>query len=68
MRLRVAVEGDIGIGMCAGVVWRGWNRKTAWQGSLTCGGSLVRNARFGGLTSEFWRKSPTKRSLCRLEV
>ena len=23
---------DIGIGVWAGVVWRGWNLETAWQG------------------------------------
>ena len=27
---------DIGIGERAGVVWRGWNRETAWQGCLMC--------------------------------
>ena len=29
----------------------------------TFGGSLVRNARFGDLTCDFWRKSRTKRSV-----
>ena len=27
---------DIGIGVRAGVVWRGWNRATASQGCLMC--------------------------------
>ena len=35
---------------------------------MNFGRSLVRNARFGDLTCDFWRKSRTKRSFCRLEV
>ena len=27
---------DMGIGVWAGVVWRGWNRESAWQGCLMC--------------------------------
>ena len=30
---------------------------------MTFGGSLVRNARFGEMTGDFWRKSRTKRAL-----
>ena len=33
---------------------------------FTCGGRLVRNARFGDLALHFWRKSRTKRSFWRL--
>ena len=50
---------DIGIGVCAGVVWRGWNRKTAWQGCLMC---VLR----WSLPLDFWRKSHTKCSFWRL--
>ena len=35
---------------------------------MTFGGSLVRNARFGDLTCDFWRKSRTKRSFWRLDA
>ena len=27
---------DIGIGVRAGVVWRDWNRETAWWGCVMC--------------------------------
>ena len=35
---------------------------------LTLGGSLVRNARFGAMTCDSWRKSRTKRSFWRHDV
>ena len=35
---------------------------------MTFGGSLVRNARFGDLTCDFWRKSRSKRSFLRLDA
>ena len=41
-----------------GVVWRGWNRETAWQGCLMC---VLRR----GFPLDFWRKSRTKRSFWR---
>ena len=64
VEVNVAVAVTIAIGVWAGIVWRGWNRETAcpldfWR--KTFGGSLVRNARFGDLTRDFWRKSRTKR-------
>ena len=46
---------DIGIGVCAGVVWRGWNRETAWQG---CAMGVLRWV----FPLDFGRKSRTKRS------
>ena len=49
----------IGIGVWADVVWRGWNRETAWQGCVMCVLRWV-------FPLDFWRKSRTKRSFCRL--
>ena len=50
----------IGIGVCAEVVWRGWNRETAWQGCAMMG--VLRWV----FPLDFGRKSRTKRSFCRL--
>ena len=46
---------DIG----TGVVWRGWNRETAWQGRVMCVLRWV-------FPLDFWRKSRAKRSFSRL--
>ena len=49
----------IGIGVWAGVVWRGWNRQTAGQDCVT---RVLRWV----FALDFWRKSRTKRTFCRL--
>ena len=49
----------IGIRVWADVVWRSWNRETAWQGCVMCVLRWV-------FPLDFWRMSRTKRSFCRL--
>ena len=54
------MAGGHGIGVSAGVVWRGWNRETARQGGFAdlkseFWKSLVPHARFGD-ECEFWER------------
>ena len=46
----------------------GHNIDIVFRAPVSFGGSLVRNARFGDLARDFWRKSRTKRSFWRLDM
>ena len=60
-RVRGECRCNIGIGVWADVVWRGWNRETAWQGCVMCVLRWV-------FPLDFWRESRTKRSFWRLDA
>ena len=53
---RSECRGDIGIGVLAGLVLRGWNREIAWQDCLMYVFQWM-------LPLEFWRKFRAKPSL-----